>query len=191
MFPRALPVPELGADATVEALVFLVDKSKTNTNGRLDKHGALRHRDVLLCCLGSLAQHFWVQFHVLHKLHPDFAPDHSDLEYGEFGYCSWYMNYLFPGSEGDDVQMSYKNHHAQVTKMHKDKDISISKATHGGRSYAAYTSRQHGASKESVKAIGWSAGDSFSACYDQALPLDALMGAAMFNTRNFASYFIA
>ncbi|KAF9059158.1 hypothetical protein BDP27DRAFT_1371825 [Rhodocollybia butyracea] len=170
MFPRTLPVPELGPDATVEVMLwfFLLIKANQIPPGDLTN-----------------------MLHIMKKLHPNFVPDHSDLAFGEFGYRSWYQSYLFPSSEGDDVQMSYKNHHARVKKMHKENDIAISKATHAGQGYAAHTARQHGATKESVKAIGWSAGDSFSACYDQALPLDALMGAAMFNGRNFASYFIA
>lgn len=84
----------------------------------------------------------------------------------------------------------FLDHHSRVKKMHEDNKILISKATHAGRGYAAHTARQFGAMKESVKAIGWSAGDSFSACYDRALPMDALMGAAMFNVRNFSSYFL-
>lgn len=92
-----------------QALVFLVDEGKTNTTGRLDEHGALRHKEVLLCCQGALARYFWVQFHVMGKPCPDFSPDFSDPNYGEFGRRDWYKFFVFPSSEGDDVEMSYKS----------------------------------------------------------------------------------
>jgi hypothetical protein len=38
---------------------------------------------------------------------------------------------------------------------------------------------------------GWSENGAFRPCYDRALPLDALLGAAMFNGRKPESYFIA
>jgi len=70
--------------------------------------------------------------------------------------------------------------------------VSISKVTHGGRSYAATTARLHGATETGTKAMGgWNKNGAFRACYDRALPLDALLGAAMFNGRKPETYFVA
>lgn len=87
----------------------LVDQSKTNTSGRVDEHGAFRHRHVELCAVGALAILYWVHFHVLGKRPPIFAPDYADKNFGEFGRRQWYDIYVFPSSQGDDIQMLYKS----------------------------------------------------------------------------------
>lgn len=52
--------------------------------------------------------------------------------------------------------------------------------------------RENGASVAGAKALGgWSESGSFRPCYDRALPVDALLGAAMFNGRKPESYFVA
>lgn len=51
--------------------------------------------------------------------------------------------------------------------------------------------REHGASVEGAKALGgWSDSGSFRACYDRALPLDALLGAAMFDATKPEAHFL-
>ena len=76
--------------------------------------------------------------------------------------------------------------------MHGKNDIHISKVTHGGREFTAITARQHGASNYGTKAHGgWSESGSFRECYDRVLPVDALLGAAMFNGRKPETYFVA
>ena len=65
--------------------------------------------------------------------------------------------------------------------MHVRNNIAISKVTHAGRGFTATNARQHRASANDTKALGrWSTGDSYSACYDRALPTSAMLAAAMF-----------
>jgi hypothetical protein len=69
--------------------------------------------------------------------------------------------------------------------------VCLSKATHATRSFTAQTARQNGASVDGTKALGgWNENGSFRPCYDRALPLDALLGAATFNARKPESYFL-
>lgn len=76
--------------------------------------------------------------------------------------------------------------------MHEKNQVSISKVTHGARTFAASTARSHGATTTGTKAMGgWSENGAFRPCYDRALPLDALLGAAMFNGRKPETYFVA
>jgi hypothetical protein len=76
--------------------------------------------------------------------------------------------------------------------MHVKNDIHITKVTHGGREFTVKTAREHGASVNGTKALGgWSESGSFRPCYDRALPVDAMLGAAMFNGRKPESYFVA
>lgn len=73
--------------------------------------------------------------------------------------------------------------------MHAANNISITKVTHATRPYAAQTCRENGASVTGTKALGgWSESGSYRACYDRALPVDALLGAAMFNGRKPETY---
>ena len=78
--------------------------------------------------------------------------------------------------------------------MKEDTGIDVSKVTHIGRPYTVKVAREAGASVEGAMALGlWmsSAGGPFRPCYDRALPLDAMIGAAGFNAQKQDSYFIA
>jgi hypothetical protein len=81
------------------------------------------------------------------------------------------------------------DHRERVNTIHAAVGVSLSKVTHATRSYTAQTARVHGASVDGTKALGgWSEDGSFRPCYDRALPLDALLGAAMFNARKPETY---
>jgi hypothetical protein len=76
--------------------------------------------------------------------------------------------------------------------MHAQNKISISKVTHAGRMWSALTMRTFGTSVDGAKAIGqWSAAGSFGSCYDRELPLEGLLGAAMFNANKPEGHFLA
>lgn len=78
--------------------------------------------------------------------------------------------------------------------MKKDTNIEIVKVTHAGRPYTVKVARDGGASVAGAMALGlWmqSSGGSFRPCYDRALPVDALLGAAGFNAQNQNSYLVA
>jgi hypothetical protein len=84
------------------------------------------------------------------------------------------------------------DHRTRLKRIHEDNEVSISKVTHGARSYAATAARSHGATETGTKAMGgWSESGSFRACYDRALPVDALLGSAGFNGRKPETYFVA
>lgn len=76
------------------------------------------------------------------------------------------------------------DHHNHVTVMHKKNNIDITKKTHAGCHYSAHTARAHGVSASGTMALSsWNESGSFMSVYDRAFPLDALMGAAMYNAR--------
>jgi hypothetical protein len=65
------------------------------------------------------------------------------------------------------------------------------KVTHARRPYTAKTARENGATANGVKALGgWSEGGSYRQCYDRGLPVDALLGAAMFNSKKPEEHFL-
>jgi Centromere DNA-binding protein complex CBF3 subunit, domain 2 len=193
----------------LQVLAILADNAKHNQTGRTDEHGAIRHRHVELCPVAGVAMQLWATFHVRNFPVPDFEPDFSDPECGEYGRRDWYDHRLFFSSTGNPTElMQYKSksfsrfpwpraetltnstaHNDRVNLMHSRNDVSITKSTHAGRPFAAQTARAHGASASSTKALGgWSDSGSFRPCYDRAFPVDALLGAAMFNAYRPDSY---
>jgi hypothetical protein len=141
---------------------------------------------------------------------PNFAPNFDDNSCGEFGHRQWYDYHMF-WAQSIESEMCYDSvylrssllnyrqltsalldHRTRLRKIHETNNVSISKVTHGGRSYAATTARSHGATETGTKAMGgWNENGAFRACYDRALPVDALLGAAMFNGRKPETYFVA
>lgn len=83
------------------------------------------------------------------------------------------------------------DHRDRVKLIHLHNNINISKVTHAARPYAAQTARSHGATVSGTKALGgWNDSGSFRNCYDRHFPVDALLGAAMFNGRKPEEYFL-
>jgi hypothetical protein len=88
-----------------------------------------------------------------------------------------------------DTQIIAADHRDRITTMHMKNNIDITKKTHAGCHYAAQTARAHGASVNGTKALGgWSDNGSFNPVYGHAFPLDALLGAGMFNARRPEDY---
>ncbi|KAF5367837.1 hypothetical protein D9615_010577 [Tricholomella constricta] len=167
-----VPMNDIHLGAEVKALVILADNAKTNQDGRVDEHGAFRHRFVELCPQCVL------------------SPDFEDPGYGEYGRREWYEHYVFSTSSISKA-MSYDNHRDRVNLLHAKNNVHISKVTHGGRTSSARIARENGASSDGTKALGgWSESGSFRRCYDRTLPVDALLGAAMFNGRKPETYFV-
>ena len=90
----------------LQALTVFSDNAKHNQTGRTDETGALRHRLVELCPIGALAMLFYAYFHILELPVPNFAPDFTDPEYGEYGQRDWYKLFVF-STKGPDIPMSY------------------------------------------------------------------------------------
>jgi len=82
--------------------MILADQAKTNGTGRVDEHGLFRHRYTELCGIGGLAFCLFSHFHILCKMPPEFSPDFTDRDHGEYGRRDWYGQLLFPGK--DDVE---------------------------------------------------------------------------------------
>ncbi|KAG1726040.1 hypothetical protein EDD22DRAFT_961520 [Suillus occidentalis] len=174
LFLSEVCIDDIQLGYTVPVLVALADNAKSNQHGRLDEHGTLRHFHVELCPVGALAMLFFACFHIVLQPVPEFSPEFSKAGYGEFGHRSWYDLYVFWG-ERPDKQMSYDNHYDRVKLIHSKNDISLTKAMHATRHFTTKTA----------------VNDAFANCYDHALPLEGLLGAAMFNARKPEQYFLA
>ena len=195
---------------STQVLGILLDNAKHNQTGRTDEHGAIRHRHPELCPIGGVAMLLWAIFHLRQIPVPNFVPDFSDPRFGEFGCRKWYETKLFFASKASPTDlMQYKSkcqislcplvyaltteivqaHNDRVNMIHVKNNVSITKSTHAGRTFAVQTARAHGASVDGTKALGgWSESGSFRPCYDRAFPADALLGAAMFNAQKTEDY---
>ena len=87
----------------------LADNAKHNQTGRVDEHGTMRHRTVELCSVGAIAMLFFGVFHIRKDAVPDFKPDFSHADYGEYGRRAWYDIAVFPSSKSLTTQMSYES----------------------------------------------------------------------------------
>lgn len=192
----------------LQVLAALADNAKHNQQGRVDEHGALRHRLVELCPVGAIARMFFAFFHIMKCPLPSFVPSFTTDGYGEYGYREWYDYHVFASKEDVKGQMTYdsawdlllvsgtcltsvSDHLKRVSIMHKENNVEITKSTHAGRYYSAMNSRAHGATVGGTKALGgWNESGSFRNCYDRAFPVDALLGAASFNARKPEEYFL-
>jgi len=85
------------------------NEGKTNTNGRIDEHGAFRHHLPELCPVGTLAIHLFAYFHVEEHPRPKFALEFDHPEASGIGYHDWYKLRLFPASKSLYTEMSYES----------------------------------------------------------------------------------
>ncbi|KAJ8523520.1 hypothetical protein ONZ45_g93 [Pleurotus djamor] len=189
---RSVPLQDISPTAKETALILLSNQGKSNSSGRLDEQGALRHRNPELCLFGALGFYFFSLFHIQRsstsESPTDFTSGDSSVDSGR---RDWYRIRLFPGAHGNESEMTYENHRKRVNIMKTELNIAISKVTHAGRPYTAITAREHGASRDDTKDLGgWSQPGSYHV-YDQTLPVDAMIGAASFNARKQETYMVA
>ena len=91
---------------SMQVFAALADNAKHNQQGRVDEYGAIRHRDVEGCPVGSCAMLFFAYFHILGNDVPNFLPDFNTDGYGEYGYREWYDYCVFWGKDVKQ-EMSY------------------------------------------------------------------------------------
>jgi hypothetical protein len=175
------------------------DNAKHNQTGHFDKHGVLHHKHAELCGVSAVVIMRFGYFYIAVHAVPEFAPNFSDTKYGEYGRRDWYTYHVFFSSGIGTSVMSYQGknlsenfptrltsleaHHDRVKAMHLANNVSITKITHATRALAAQTCRSFSASVSDTQALGgWNESGSFKNCYDCALPVGALLGAAHFSS---------
>lgn len=92
----------------LQVLAALADNAKHNQVGRVEEHGALRHRYMKVCAVGAVAMLFFAQFHILNRHLPNFEPDFQNPEFGEWGSREWYRYHVF-WTKSELERMSYES----------------------------------------------------------------------------------
>ena len=110
LFVSSIRMDDIQTGYTIPVLAALADNAKHNQNGRLDVHGAIRHREVELCPVGGIAFLFFAYFHVAGFVLPPLVPNFTDTTYGEFGRREWYAYHVF-STKHPAMPMSYDSKH--------------------------------------------------------------------------------
>ncbi|KAG6370583.1 hypothetical protein JVT61DRAFT_11380 [Boletus reticuloceps] len=135
-------------------------------------------KDVHICMFESASKHnepSRIERSQAIKAAGTTSDTHSNKELRQ---CSLWALTEFTGQ-----QHIFIDHHEHITVMHKN-NVDITKKTHAGHHYTALTAHAHGTSTSGTKVLGgWNESGSFNSVYDRAFPLDALLGAAMYNAR--------
>ncbi|OBZ74698.1 hypothetical protein A0H81_05426 [Grifola frondosa] len=92
---QALKAVGASSGYKVPVLAALADNTKHNQNGHLNEHGALQHYHIDVCPIGSIAFLYFSIFHILSLPPPDFVPDFTDSNYGQYSHHGWYKNHIF------------------------------------------------------------------------------------------------
>ena len=92
-----LSYPTSEGPTPCRAVVFTISKGKTNKSGKKQFMGALRHKNLLLCSQGAMAQYFFARWSLAGERPPDFRSRRS-----------WYRTKLLVARAGkEDEQVSY------------------------------------------------------------------------------------
>ncbi|KAJ6579371.1 hypothetical protein B0H10DRAFT_1962909 [Mycena sp. CBHHK59/15] len=112
-------------------------------------------------------------------------------EYGDYGMWEWYSIHLFPSGKNYIAKTGYDNHRKRINLMYEKNDVNISKVRHAVHEFSLKTEQEYGATVDDAKVLGgWSDSGLFKPCYDCALPVEALLGAAMFDRARPESHFL-
>ncbi|KAF9042549.1 hypothetical protein BDZ89DRAFT_1128464 [Hymenopellis radicata] len=163
---RELPMLDVAGDAVLKAMTLLRDKSKTNVTAENEVHGAIRHKDVDVCPVGSLAFYLWAEYDVLvrakKKTLPVFVPDFSDPQGGSMGIVLGTAFISFR----QDLMMMVSPWGTTIITFQSDEPW------------------QSWSGNKDAGSIGrWSAGLGSLQVYNGALPRKAMLAAASFNHR--------
>ncbi|KAF8271490.1 hypothetical protein EI94DRAFT_1698201 [Lactarius quietus] len=116
--------------------------------GHIDEHGTLQYQVIEVCPIGAIARLFFAVFHIMKQLLPNFKPNFTMNGYEKYGLCKWYDYHVFA------------DHLKQVSIMHKENGVKITKSTHVGCCYSAMNLFAYGATVGGVKALrGWNERD--------------------------------
>lgn len=102
--------------------IFVFDNGKTNSTGRKQYLGSIRHLDSLVCPIGALAFYLFVRFHLKGEAWPSLRT----LE-------DWDRIKLLRGGSNRELALNEKTHREWINRGFDGIGFSSSKSTHAGR----------------------------------------------------------
>lgn len=159
------------------ALVFLLSQGKTNKVARREFMGALRHRDPLLCTMGSLALYLFWRWEISGEEPPSFQNPRK-----------WYRHKVLVGKD-KEKELSYPTQLDEVYRTFCRAGISSVKKTHAMRGAGARAAELHGVEDRQISRAGLWDSSSMASSYLTGLPVKYMRSAAGFSDRG-GAYFI-
>jgi Centromere DNA-binding protein complex CBF3 subunit, domain 2/Transcriptional activator of glycolytic enzymes len=150
------------------AIVFVLNKGKTNQFGKAEFAATFRGKDVLQCAQSKVAMYLFHRF-----------------EMSDEGFStpqSWFNIKLFKGkNDPPDKEVSYDSHLRAVKTGYKKCGFIVPKQTHLMRGDSIRFAQAKGLCRDERKALGrWEQG-SMDKCYARTLPIDAMRTMAGFH----------
>ncbi|GAQ92307.1 putative Integrase-like, catalytic core [Klebsormidium nitens] len=146
---------------------------KTNQNGRAKFIGAMRHRNVINCCVGAEAMRSFYRFHVQDRAENS-CPDFSSRR-------AWYDTPVAPGRatkrkrEKGSQGVTYQTYYDYFKKAFQANGITSDKVVHAGRGHRARAAAAAGAKEREIQGLGQWTYAQFDMSYLTSLPAKALI----------------
>jgi hypothetical protein len=126
--------------------ILMIDNGKTNDTGKRQYLGAMRHKDVLLCSQGALAQYLYYRFHVAaEKAWPDFKSP-----------ALWDTIKLLRGGTKDPTHpLDDTTQRKWIRGTFEEIGYAGTQTSHSGRKSGAQWAEIAGVSEEEVSRLRW------------------------------------
>ena len=121
--------------------IFMIDNGKTNDTNKRQYMGCMRHKEVLFCSQGALAQYLFYRFHIAEHPWPDFKSP-----------SLWDRIKLLRGGTKDPTQpLDATTQRHWIREIFKKIGHASSQTTHSGRKSGAFWAEILGVSEEEVR----------------------------------------
>ena len=137
-----LHLPNESATQQCMCWIFVFDNGKTNSTGRKQYLGSIRHRDPLVCPIGALAFYLFTRFHYKKEAWPSL--------------CSlkdWDRIKLLRGGSDREHALNEKTHREWINRVFEGIGFSSSKSTHAGRRTGAQWAEILGVPEDEVSGL--------------------------------------
>jgi hypothetical protein len=160
------------------ALIALLDRGKTNTFGKVEYAGCIRHAQVESCTVGAVAFHFFYRFMINGEPFPNMSAS-----------SMWYDTKFMNSSKSNTEPISFTSHSRPINEIFKKLNLPFNKKTHVGRSSGARMADLAGASHDHIRRQGRWNSSSLDSSYLINLPREILRTTAGFSPMQ-GSYFL-
>jgi hypothetical protein len=137
-----LHLPNESATQQCMCWIFVFDNGKTNSTGRKQYLGSIRHRDPLVCPIGALAFYLFTRFHYKKEAWPSL---HSLKD--------WDRIKLLRGGSDREHALNEKTHREWINRVFEGIGFSSSKSTHAGRRTGAQWAEILGVPEDEVRVV--------------------------------------
>ncbi|GAQ88971.1 hypothetical protein KFL_004740120, partial [Klebsormidium nitens] len=141
-------MPYVGPDQA-DVFATVTRNGKTNKNARAEFIGALRNRNVMICCVGAEAMRTIWRFHIDTDANTS-CPDFSTKQ-------GWYDTPVAPGratKKNPHGHLTYNTYYKYFRSAFEANNISSDKVVHAGRGHGTRAAAAAGADPRELQSLG-------------------------------------